>query len=93
MAIFVTRLRDVARKMATGVIAVGCALLVATPAGAVNQRVRNACKDDYFRFCPAYAPDTAELRSCMRQVGKRLSPRCVDALVDSGEIRRSQARR
>lgn len=64
------------------------AIFLADVASAASGRVRSACKDDYFRFCPAYAPDTPQLRSCMRQVGKRLSARCVDALVDAGEIRR-----
>lgn len=59
-------------------------------AGAVNQKVRNACADDYLRFCPSYEPDTAKARQCMRQAGRRLSQRCLEALSDAGEIPRSR---
>ncbi|MDX2307507.1 MAG: hypothetical protein NW216_04645 [Hyphomicrobium sp.] len=71
--------------------AVGAAALslpLADPAHAVNSKVRNACKDDYLRFCPNYEPDSTQARQCMRQVGKRLSPRCIDALADTGQIKK-----
>lgn len=64
-----------------------------TTANAQSARVRSACAGDYHRFCPAYAVGSPQLRSCMRTVGKRLSPACLDALVDSGEIPRKDARR
>ncbi len=67
----------------------GAAIALAIPADATSQKVRNACRDDYFRFCPAYEPDSAKMRQCMRQAGKRLSKQCIDALVDSGQVRRS----
>ena len=66
--------------------------VAAAPAEAVNAKVRTACKDDYLRFCPSYEPDSTKARQCMRQAGKRLSPRCLDALADAGEIRRSGKR-
>jgi hypothetical protein len=61
-----------------------------TAADAVSSRVRKACEKDYLKFCPNYEVDTPQLRNCMSQAGKRrsLSPRCLDALVDSGEIPR-----
>jgi hypothetical protein len=66
----------------------GCALIAAVPAHAVSGKVREACGADYQRFCPSYPPDSAKARQCMRQVGKRLSVGCIDALADAGEIRR-----
>ena len=58
------------------------------PSAAVSAKVRSACAGDYSNFCPAYPPDSAKARQCMRQAGKRLSTGCIDALADAGEIRR-----
>lgn len=69
--------------------------LAASSGAAVAQdaRVRSACSGDYHRYCPSYPVGSTQLRSCMRAVGKRLTPQCVDALVAAGEISRKQARR
>jgi hypothetical protein len=72
------------------IAALGAIAILAGPATAAGQKVRSACKDDYFRFCPSYEPDSAKMRQCMRAAGKRLSARCLDALADAGEIRRSK---
>lgn len=61
-------------------------------AGALSNKVKNACSNDYYKFCPSHPVGSTSLDQCMRQVGKRLSPRCIDALRDSGEIRRSAKR-
>lgn len=65
-------------------------VLGAAAASAASAKVERACKNDYFQFCPSYEVGSAGLRSCMRQAGKRLSPRCIDALRDSGEIPRGK---
>lgn len=79
-------------KRSTARTALGLGLvalaLSAGAAGAVSGKVKNACSADYYKFCPSFAVGSTSLRQCMRQVGRRLSPRCVDALVDSGEIKR-----
>jgi hypothetical protein len=64
--------------------------LAPVAAGAVSQRVKNACEKDYLKFCPSYEVDTPQLTNCMAQAGKRraLSPRCFDALIDAGHIPR-----
>jgi adenylate kinase len=71
---------------------VACATLALTAAsaGAVSQRVEKACEKDYYKFCPSYSVGTPELRDCIAKTAKRraLSPRCFDALVDSGAIPR-----
>jgi len=77
------------KPLAAVAIAVGCSMIVAAPAFAVSAAVREACGADYKRFCPKYDPNSSKARQCMRQAGaKRLSPGCIDALVDAGEIRR-----
>ncbi len=73
--------------LAAGIVA------TAAPASAQDARVRSACSGDYHRYCPSYPVGSTQLRSCMRAVGKRLTPACVDALVASGEIPRKDAKR
>jgi hypothetical protein len=76
------------KRFAVVAVAAGCAVAAASPAFAVSAKVREACGSDYKRFCPSYEPESSKARQCMRQVGKRLSVGCIDALVDAGEIRR-----
>lgn len=76
------------KVFAAAAVAVGFALAAVQPANAVSGKVREACGADYKRFCPSYPPESSKARQCMRQVGKRLSTGCIDALVDAGEIRR-----
>jgi hypothetical protein len=76
------------KRIAAVAVTAGCAILAAAPAFAVSGKVREACGADYKRFCPSYDPESSKARQCMRQVGKRLSVGCIDALVDAGEIRR-----
>lgn len=82
--------------IATGAARIALALtatiLAASAATAASPRVERACKSDYLQFCPSYAVGSAGLRSCMRQAGKRLSPRCIDALRDAGQIPRGRRR-
>jgi len=71
------------------------ATIAALPsAHAVSPQVRNACANDYFSNCSAYAPESAQTRKCMRSVGYKLSKGCVAALVAAGEVsQREIARR
>lgn len=53
--------------------------------------VKQACKNDYKRFCGQFAPQDPGLRPCMDKAGKRLTRTCVDALIDAGEITKERA--
>jgi hypothetical protein len=64
-----------------------------TAAGAVTERVKRDCKPDYDRLCSAYAVGSEGLRACMSRSAKSLSRTCVSALVDAGEMSKSQADR
>ena len=77
-------------RAAMALAVLGLTLSFASSADAVSSKVRSACSGDYNRFCPSYPPDSSKARQCMRQAGKRLSKRCLDALVDAGEIKRSK---
>jgi hypothetical protein len=67
--------------------------IVASEALAVDPAVRDACRNDYFTHCSAHPLDSEALRSCMRAVGVRLSPRCLYALISAGEITKADKRR
>lgn len=84
--------RGLASRSVAVAVALSAALAAASAASAASPRVERACKNDYFQFCPSYEVGSAGLRNCMRQAGKRLSPRCIDALRDSGEIPRNRRR-
>jgi hypothetical protein len=81
-------------KLARGAVAATVAFatfaLLAGEASAVSSRVRAACEKDYYRFCPKYEVGTPQLKNCMAQAGRRnkLTPRCLDALVDAGDVPR-----
>jgi hypothetical protein len=59
-------------------------------ASAVSLAVKLACADDYFAHCSMYAPESPGVRTCMRAVGRNLSPRCIGALRDAGEIKQTR---
>lgn len=85
-----TRLPKItSRSTATAVMVLAVLGLSSAPSLAVSAKIRSACAGDYQTFCPSYDPDSAKARQCMRQVGKRLSQHCIDALADAGEIPRS----
>lgn len=59
-------------------------------AGAVSARVKIACASDYFAHCRAHAVGSPGVRQCMRAAGPKLSKRCINALVASGEVSASE---
>ena len=78
----------------------GALLLVAiscysslSQAGPITDGEKQFCKDDYKKFCGSYGLGTNALRDCMDQVGHSLSHECVGALIDAGEVSRSEVER
>jgi hypothetical protein len=67
--------------------------LTASNAFAVSLRVKLACASDYYAHCSAYSPDSPQVRSCMRTVGRNLSKGCVSALVAAGEVSAAEVTR
>ena len=51
-----------------------------------SEVVKRSCRNDYKRFCSAYALDDPALRKCMDKAGPSLSRNCVIALVNSGQV-------
>lgn len=69
-------------------LALGFAALSAASgaAEAISSKVKAACQGDYFRHCSAHSPGSAGVRQCMRNVGAGLSTPCLVALVEEGQI-------
>src|SRR5690606_29146577 len=67
--------------------------LMASNAFAVSLRVKLACASDYYAHCSAYSPDSPQVRSCMRAVGRNLSRTCISALVAAGEVSAAEVTR
>jgi hypothetical protein len=60
--------------------------LTAVDANAVSQAVKDACRDDYKKYCDKLEVGSEALRVCMRGVALKLSKPCLQALADSGEV-------
>lgn len=78
-------------KQGTWMVAIGLGLaLIApvAPAHAVSAKVKKSCAGDYKRLCPRYKVGSAQLRACMEAKQAEISSRCVQALIDSGEVNR-----
>jgi hypothetical protein len=58
-----------------------------------SKPVQKACANDYKKHCGQYGIETEALRLCMDRAGHRLSKTCVDALVDAGEVSKSEVER
>lgn len=81
-------------KLILAVPTIAIAWLSATAANAaVTQRVKNACRSEYYAFCSAHAVPSPGLRSCMRTVQDQLSQRCLKELVAAGEVSREEVRK
>ena len=55
------------------------------PAGVIDDNAREIA-NDYMDNCHTHKLGTPELKACMRKAGAKLTPSCVNALVESGEV-------
>jgi hypothetical protein len=80
-------------KYATAALAAFALILAFAPdmAGAVTDRMKNDCKTDYNRYCKKYKLGSEGLRACMSRSIRKVSNRCILALVDGGEMTQAQA--
>lgn len=62
-------------------------------AAAVTEREQRDCRAEYQRYCKTYTLGSEGLRACMSRSARKLSTMCVNALVEAGEMTRSQADR
>jgi hypothetical protein len=59
----------------------------------ITQRLKDACRAEYFAYCSAHALGTAALRACMTAVQDQLSQTCLKELVAAGEVSKEEIRR
>ena len=75
------------------VLAAAAWLLPVTQASAVSAKVKVACTSDYFAYCSMHKVGTPGVRQCMRAAGPKLSKRCLNALIDDGEVSQNEVAR
>ena len=82
-------------KNSTAVVALCAFILVSltAAAGAVTERQKRDCKADYNRYCKKYEVGSEGLRACMSRSIKRVSNKCIAALVAGGDMSKAQADR
>ncbi len=76
------------KKSTTGILitAAAVAFCAAGSANAYSKKVEKLCEADYNRFCVQYTPGSTEVRRCFESNRKQLSRKCINALVDAGEV-------
>ena len=67
--------------------------LVPDTASAVTDRMKRDCRSDYSRYCAKYKFGSEGLRACMSRSIRKVSNRCISALVAGGEMTQMQANR
>lgn len=75
-------------------IALGALALTTTipqDASAVSQKVKDACRGDYYAYCSQHEVGSQGLRDCMTEAFDKLSDPCVAAILDS-ELQRENAK-
>jgi hypothetical protein len=61
-------------------------LLVPQDVLAYGPKVRKFCANDYMDNCHTHKLGTPELSACMRKAGPKLTPSCLNALVEEGLV-------
>jgi hypothetical protein len=82
-------------KSVTAMLAAFAVILALAPdtAGAVTERMKRDCRTDYNRYCKKYVLGSEGLRACMSRSIRKVSKRCISALVAGGEMTQAQANR
>jgi hypothetical protein len=76
-----------------GTLIVAICSIASSQAAPITQGEKQSCKDDYKKFCGSYGLESNALRDCMDRAGHSLSHNCVEALIDAGEVSRSEVER
>ena len=77
-------------KSVLAIAALAIAISTAAFAGPVTDEEKNFCAHDYRQYCGQDGLGSNLLRDCMEQHGKSLSPQCIKALVDAGEVTQAE---
>jgi hypothetical protein len=77
-------------KSALVIAAVLAAFATAAFAGPVTDEERQYCAYDYRDYCGQDGLGSQLLALCMSQHGKELSQQCIQALIDAGEVTKTE---
>ena len=59
----------------------------------ITEGEKKYCSDAYHKYCGEYGLESAALRNCMDRNGRALPHNCIEALIDAGEVSRSEVER
>jgi len=59
----------------------------------ITQAEKKFCAQAYHKYCGEYGLESAALRDCMDRNGRSLPHNCIEALIDAGEVSRSEVER
>lgn len=88
-----TLIATIAKSGAAALAALVMAGALSSQASAFSMGVKMACASDYYSYCSQHSLEGPGVRQCMRAHGLKLSNRCVNALVASGEVSKAEVDR
>jgi hypothetical protein len=59
----------------------------------ITEAEKRHCEEAYHKYCGAYGLESNALRNCMSRNGRSLPHACIEALIDAGEVSRSEVER
>jgi len=59
----------------------------------ITEAEKRHCEEAYHKYCGQYGLESNALRNCMSRNGRSLPHACIEALIDAGEVSRSEAER
>jgi hypothetical protein len=77
-------------KSVLAIATLAAALSTAALAGPVTQEESKYCAYDYRQYCGQDGLGSELLKLCMNQHGKDLSDQCIQALIDAGEVTKTE---
>lgn len=80
-------------KAIVSALVVAGVTLSATQASAASLLVQIACAADYYAYCSKHDSEGPGVRQCMRDNGEKLSTRCINALINAGEVSKAEVER
>ena len=83
------------------VVTVSVALLALWPfanpitadAKSITEAEKRHCEQAYHKYCGEYGLESDALRNCMSRNARALPHACIEALIDAGEVSRSEVER
>jgi hypothetical protein len=77
-------------KSVLAIAGLAVALSTAAFAGPVTEQESKYCAYDYRQYCGQDGLGSELLKLCMNQHGKDLSDQCIQALIDAGEVTKTE---